>query len=75
MNIAIRTTFWVVTVGGLGYALFKVVKPDEELLKKYDEGSKHTDTRRLAHKTVEILKDAQNQNSDLNKKIEDLIKK
>lgn len=34
MSVAIRATFWVVTFGSIGYALFKLVKPDDELLKK-----------------------------------------
>lgn len=74
MSIAIRTAFWVVTFGGLGLALFKVVKPDDELLKKFDESSKHTDTRKFSHDTIAILKQATDQSSELNKKIEGILK-
>lgn len=75
MNVAIRATFWVVTFGGLGYALLKVVKPNDDVLKEIDIGSKHTEARKLSAKTIEVLKEASNQSSELNKKIEELIKK
>ncbi|XP_063530622.1 tubulin-specific chaperone C isoform X2 [Cydia strobilella] len=65
MDIAIRASFWVVTFGGLGYAMFKLAKPNEELLKKYDQESKHTDTRKLANQTLGVLKEAAKQDSEL----------
>lgn len=34
MSIAIRASFWVMTIGGCTYALFKVFKPNDELLKE-----------------------------------------
>lgn len=34
MSVAIKATFWVVSFGTLGYALFKLVKPNDELLKQ-----------------------------------------
>lgn len=75
MSIAIRATFWVVTFGTIGYALFTLVKPDDELLKKFDEHSKNTDARKLSKQTIEQLKEAANQNSELNQKIQALLKK
>ncbi|XP_059055480.1 tubulin-specific chaperone C [Achroia grisella] len=65
MSVTIRAAFWVFTFGGLGLALYKVVKPDDELLKKFDEGSKHTDTRKFSRDTITILQEATNQNSEL----------
>lgn len=75
MSVAIRATFWVVTFGSLGYALFKLVKPDDELLKQFDEGSKLTDARRVSQQTINVLKEAAKPDSELNKVIEDLLKK
>lgn len=75
MNIAIRSAFWVVTFGGIGYALFKIVKPADELLKKFHKDSQHTDTNKFAKDSISILKNATEQNGELNKKIEDLLKK
>ncbi|XP_014369369.2 tubulin-specific chaperone C [Papilio machaon] len=65
MSIAIRSGFWIFTFGAIGYGLFYVVKPDDDLLKKFDEGSKHTDTRKFSRDTVAVLKEAAKQDSDL----------
>lgn len=42
---------------------------------QFDEGSKHTDTRKFSRDTVAVLKEAAKQDSDLSKKIEELLKK
>lgn len=34
MSVAIRSAFWTLVFGSLGWSLFKLVKPDDELLKK-----------------------------------------
>ncbi|XP_072939194.1 tubulin-specific chaperone C isoform X2 [Epargyreus clarus] len=65
MNIAVKATFWVASFGTLGYGLFKVVKPDDELLKQYDQNSKFTDARRVSQDTVTALKEAANPTSDV----------
>lgn len=41
---------------------------------QFDQESKHTDTRKLANKTLEILKGAASKDPEVNKKIEDLLK-
>lgn len=75
MYVAIRASFWVLTFGTLGYTLFKVVKPDDELLKKIDKDSANSDTRKFAKDTISVLKQAASQSGELNQKIEELLKK
>lgn len=41
---------------------------------QFDQGSKHTDTRKFSRDTVSILKEATDQNSEINKKVEELLK-
>ncbi|OWR40791.1 putative beta-tubulin cofactor C [Danaus plexippus plexippus] len=65
MSIAARSLFWVVSFGTLGYGLFTFVKPDDELLQKIDNSSKHTDSRKAAKDTISVLKAAINQESDI----------
>ncbi|XP_026732565.1 tubulin-specific chaperone C isoform X2 [Trichoplusia ni] len=65
MYVAIKSSFWVVTFGSIGYALFKLVKPDDELLKQFDSESKHTDARKVSRTTINVLKEAATPNSDL----------
>lgn len=75
MSIAARSLFWVVSIGTLSYGLFVFVKPDDELLKKFYSESKHTDARKATHQTIAILKEATIPNSEINKKVEELLKK
>lgn len=42
---------------------------------QFDKGSKNTDTRKFSRDTLEVLKEAAKQDSELNKKIEELMKK
>ncbi|XP_045769014.1 tubulin-specific chaperone C isoform X2 [Maniola jurtina] len=65
MSIAAKSAFWIVTFGTIGYGLFAFVKPDDELLKKLDKESRFTDARRVSQDTVRVLKDAANQNPEI----------
>ncbi|CAH2076969.1 unnamed protein product, partial [Iphiclides podalirius] len=75
MSVAVRSSFWVLIFGTLGYGLFKVVKPDNELLEKFDQESKHTDTRKFSRDTIAVLKESTNPDSEISKKIDNLLKK
>lgn len=75
MSIAVKSTFWVLTFGSIGWALFTFVKPDDELLKKLDKESAHTDTRKFANRTIDVLKGASDPNSDITRKVDELLKK
>ncbi|XP_068632956.1 tubulin-specific chaperone C [Battus philenor] len=65
MSVAVRSGFWIFTFGAIGYGLFNVVKPDDELVKKFDRESRHTDARRLARDSIAALKEATKQDSDI----------
>lgn len=45
------------------------------LLFQFDQASKHTDTRKFSRDTVAVLKGATEQDSEINKKLEELLKK
>ena len=45
------------------------------LLFQFDTESKHTDSRKATRQTIAILKEATDPNSEINKKVEELLKK
>lgn len=46
----------------------------EKYVFQFDEGSKHTDTRRLTNQALAILKDAAQLDSDTSKKVDEILR-
>lgn len=67
LNLAIQITYfnnWIYSQNVKFFCTFQ-----------FDEGSRFTDARRVTSQTVAILKEAADPNSDISKKVEELLKK
>ncbi|XP_045494614.1 tubulin-specific chaperone C isoform X2 [Colias croceus] len=68
MSVAARSAFWIISIGTVSFGLFTFFKPDDDLLKQFDDESKFTTARKSSRDTIAVLKEATNQNSEISKK-------
>lgn len=73
--VAAKGLMWILTFGAFGYGAFLICKPDDETLSKLDESSKHTSARSVAKDTLSVIQQAATPGSDIDRKIDELLKK